>query len=112
MPDIPTIVSALSSIKTAVDIAKLIKESSTSLEQAEVKLKLAELISALADAKIEIANVQETLLKKDQLIAELKESQDIREKLRWEMPYYWLESDGVSAPVKKPAKMAGGKTGH
>ncbi|MDR3553767.1 MAG: hypothetical protein P4L55_03335 [Syntrophobacteraceae bacterium] len=95
MPDIATIASALSSIKTAVDIAKLIKESSVSLEQAEVKLKLAELISALADAKIEIANVQEALVGKDRQIAELRELQNIRERLKYEAPYYWMDRDGT-----------------
>jgi hypothetical protein len=55
----------LGSIKTATEIAKLIKDSDVSLEKAETKLKLAELISALADAKIEVMEVQQALLDKD-----------------------------------------------
>lgn len=90
MTDIATISSILSSIKTATDIAKLIKESDISLEKAETKLKLADLISSLADARIEIANIQEMLISKDQSIKELKESINIKEKLNWESPYYWL----------------------
>jgi hypothetical protein len=57
MADLNTISSILSSINVATDLARLIKDSDVSLEKAETKLKLAELISALADAKIETANV-------------------------------------------------------
>jgi hypothetical protein len=53
MVDIAILGSALGSIKTATDIAKLIKNSGTSLEKAEVKLQVAELISSLADIKME-----------------------------------------------------------
>lgn len=95
MPAISVIAAALSSIKAATDIAKLIKESTTSLEQAEVKLRLAELVSALADAKIEIAQIQEVLLEKDGRIKDLQESLDVRQRLAWEQPYYWLDVKGV-----------------
>ena len=70
-PDMASITAALGSIKAAVDLAKLIKDSGASLEQAEVKLKIAELISALADAKIELATIQGVLLEKDLKIDEL-----------------------------------------
>jgi len=95
MPALSAIAAALSSIKAATDIAKLIKGSSTSLEQAEIKLKLAELVSALADAKIEIAQIQEVLLEKDGRIKDLQESLDVRQRLTWEQPYYWLDNNGV-----------------
>ena len=45
--------SVLSSIKAATDIAKLVRESGLTLEKAEVKLKLAELVEKLADAKLD-----------------------------------------------------------
>ncbi|XQF94157.1 hypothetical protein ACOBV9_23035 (plasmid) [Pseudoalteromonas espejiana] len=51
MPDIASIGAALASIKATTDIAKLIKESGTSLEQAEVKLQIWNLISSLAILK-------------------------------------------------------------
>lgn len=64
MADIATISAIFSSVKTATEIAKLIKDSNTSLEEAEIKLKMAELISALADIKIELSEVQLTQRKK------------------------------------------------
>ena len=42
----------LTQTKTAVDIAKFIKNSSDTLDRSGQKLKLAELIEALADIKI------------------------------------------------------------
>jgi hypothetical protein len=57
MADLNTISSILSRIKVATDLARLIKDRDVSLEKAETKLQLAESISALADAKIETANV-------------------------------------------------------
>lgn len=72
MTDMGTINAILGSIKTATDIAKLIKESGASLEKAEIKLQVAELIGSLADAKIEISNIQAMLADKDREIETLK----------------------------------------
>ncbi len=44
MPDIAAISAFVGSIKTAAEIAKAIKEAGLSLEKAETKLKMAELI--------------------------------------------------------------------
>jgi hypothetical protein len=88
--EITSISSLLVSIKTATDIAKLIKESDTSLEKAESKLKLAELISALADAKIEVADIQQVILDKDAEIRGLHDQLKIKAKVQWDKPYYWL----------------------
>ncbi len=90
MPDFTAIASILGSVKTATEIAKLLKESNSSLEQAEVKLQLADLISALADAKIETAEVQNLILQKDETIKELQESFQIKKNVKYEKPYYWL----------------------
>ena len=90
MAAITTIASVLTSIKTATDIAKVIQKGSAAFEQAEMKLKLAELMNALADAKIEIANVQDVLSEKERRIGELEETLNLRKKLTWESPYYWL----------------------
>jgi len=87
--DLTTISTALSSLKTATEIAKLIKNSDNSLEQAESKLKLADLISALADAKIQMTEIQQVLLEKDDEIKALNQKLNTKEKLQWEQPYYW-----------------------
>lgn len=88
--DMTSVSAVLGSIKTAADIAKVIKESDVSLEKAESKLKLAELISALADAKIQIADIQQLLMEKDAELKAATERLDVKEKLHWESPYYWL----------------------
>jgi hypothetical protein len=91
MTDIATVTSMVGSLKTAFDIAKLIKASDLSLEKAENKLKLADLISALADAKMKSAEVQDLISEKDEKIKKLEESLEIKQKLRYEAPYYWLD---------------------
>ncbi len=58
--DIAAIGSLLSSLKTATDIAKFIKDSDVSLEKAETKLKLAELVSALAGGCVKTSSVLST----------------------------------------------------
>jgi hypothetical protein len=88
--DITSITSALSSIKTAIDITKILKESSSSLEKAEIKLKLAELIEALAEAKIHFSEIQELVLNKEKQIKELEAALEIKGKLKWENPVYYL----------------------
>lgn len=49
--------AALSSLKTAAELARTVRDIGLGLEQAEYKLKLAELIEKLADAKMDIASV-------------------------------------------------------
>jgi hypothetical protein len=93
--DIASIGSLLSSLKTATDIAKFIRESDISIEKAETKLKLAELVSALADAKLEAAEIQQVLLDRDEEIRRLTASAKLHVELRWNQPCYFLKnSDG------------------
>lgn len=98
MADMVTIGAVLSSVKTATEIARMLKDSDLSLEKAEVKLKLAELVSALADAKLEAAQVQELLLEKDRRIKELETTRDFSEKLVWKDPVYVLPKGNVEEP--------------
>jgi len=94
MPDIASISAIISSIKAATDIAKLLRETDLSLEKAELRLKLADLIGALADAKIEAAAVQETLNLKDSEIRELKQTLNRQKNVKYEDPAYWAVEDG------------------
>lgn len=93
MPDITTISAAVTTLKHAVDIAKLIKASDTSLEAAEVKLKMAELITALADLKMQLAEIQQITLDKDAEIKVLNESLAIKGETVFERPFYYLVKD-------------------
>lgn len=90
MPDITAIASALSSIKLATDLAKLLLASGITLKDAEQKLKVAELITSLADVKIQLAEVQQVILEKEKRVQELEEQVNLKAKMRWEQPYYWL----------------------
>jgi hypothetical protein len=93
----PTSITAiLGSIKTAADIAKLIKDSDVSLEKAETKLKLADLISALADAKLEVVGIQQTLAETEATVRQLEDKLRIRRNIRWKEPAYWVEEDDSS----------------
>jgi hypothetical protein len=89
--DLSSITSALAGIKQATDIAKIIKDSSSSLEAAEIKLKLADLVSTLADAKIEIVNIKDAVTGKDDEIKRLKGIIEISAKVNWKPPYYFLK---------------------
>ena len=92
--DFTSVTAALGSLKTATDIAKFIKESDLTLDKAETKLKLAELISALADAKLDVVNVQEKLAAAEGQIRALEAELQIKGDIRWKEPLYWLEGDG------------------
>ena len=89
---VASIASLLGSVKTATEIAKFVKDSDVSIEKAETKLKLAELISALADVKIEAAEIQQALLERDGRIRELERAAETRAALDWREPCYWLPS--------------------
>ena len=89
--EIASITGALSGIKAATDIAKIIKDSGASLADAEVKYKLADLLIALADAKIEIANFKEILSEKNEAMLQLKASVKVEQNVEWKEPYYFLK---------------------
>jgi len=91
--DITSVTGVLGSIKTATDIARFIKDSDLSLEKAETKLKLADLIGALADAKMEVIGVQQTLAEAETRIRELETRLDTKAKVQWKEPSYWLETE-------------------
>lgn len=95
MPDFTTIAAALTSIKTATDIVKFLKDSDTSIQQAEMKLKLADLLNSLADAKIELVEIQETLAIKDKKITELEDAfQDKDSLVRNFDAYFKVDENG------------------
>lgn len=78
MVDIST---ALSSISTALAIAKTLNDINQDFDRSEYKLQIAELRSSLADAKIALSDVQEELAAKERKIAELQANFEIRSTL-------------------------------
>jgi hypothetical protein len=93
--DFTAVTAVLGNLKTATDIAKLIKDSDISLDKAETKLKLSELINALADAKLEVVNVREELSQAQGRIGELETELQVQGSIRWQEPLYWLEGKGA-----------------
>ena len=75
---------AVGSVKSAITIAKLLKDSADSFDKAEVKLQLAELIVSLADAKMQIAEIQEALIESDKDKKELVNKLNLKENLFYE----------------------------
>jgi hypothetical protein len=111
MTDIAAIASLLSSIKTATDLAKLVSESGLTLERAEFKLKLADLVSSLADAKLELSSVQEAIQNKNREIQELKDALALQAAMVFESPSYWrIVDNGKDGPFCQQCYDANGKT--
>jgi hypothetical protein len=91
--------AVLGSIKTAIEIANFINKSGLSLDQAETKLKLAELIRALADSKLEIVEAQGKLTKAEARIHELEQQLEVRQVPEWRDPFYWIKTEeGAEGP--------------
>jgi hypothetical protein len=110
--DIASIGALLSSLKTASDIAKIVRESTKTLTEAETKLKLAELVSALADMKFEIANVQNELLTRTFRIKELEEELRLKQELQFVDPCYWIANGNASEPYCQPCYDDSKKLSH
>lgn len=97
--DIAGVGALLGSLKTAAETAKIIKDSDVSFEKAETKLKLAELVSALEDAKLQAADIQQSLLDRDEQIRKLEGEAKLRAEIKWDPPCYWLSNtEGKAEP--------------
>lgn len=101
MPDITAIAAVLGSLKTATDIAKFIRESDISIERAELKLKVADLVSALADVKMELVELQETFAAKEQKIQELENAFQSKDSLVRKYDAYY-RADAGGEPLGVP----------
>ena len=82
-----------SQTKTAVNIVKLIIDSSDTLDKSEQKLKFSELLLALADIKSETAEIKSLILEKDEKILALEKQLKLNNDLIYEAPYYWMKNE-------------------
>lgn len=87
------VVTAVGSIKSAIDIAKVLKDGADTFDKAEVKLQLAELISSLADAKMQMAEVQELLIESNTEKKELLIKLNQKDKVIYRKPSYFKIND-------------------
>ncbi len=78
MTDITTITALLSGIKTATDIAKIIKDTNQSYESVELKLQVVQLMDALIESKLAAIEIKEEIIEKENEIKLLKEALLIR----------------------------------
>lgn len=87
------VVTAVGSIKSAIDIAKILKDGADTFDKAEVKLQLAELISSLADAKMQMAEIQELLIESKAEKKELLDKLNQKDKVIYDKPSYFIIDD-------------------
>jgi len=95
MPDIASITAAITGIRHATEIAKLIREAGPTLADAEHKLKLAELIDSLADAKLAIAELKDDVEKRDAELKRLRDALTTKAKLTHNGVFYFTEGDST-----------------
>ncbi len=97
--DISSIAAMSGSLKSAFELAKAIKNSYESYDKAEIKNQMADLLFKLADTKIELAEIQELLIAKDNKIRELEATLHIKKNVKFERPFYYLiENDQKDGP--------------
>jgi hypothetical protein len=95
MPDMGEITAAIQAIKTALEIAKFLKDADLRMEKAEQKLKIVDLIATLADARASLAEFQDLVMEKDRQIEDL--TQRIKTKgdlIRDDEAYYAKSENG------------------
>jgi hypothetical protein len=86
--------SIATSISSAYEIAKLIISADRAFDKAELKLKLADLMVALAEARTQVADMQDqTYRLADELVA-TERKLAFAGNMRYEAPYYFNISDG------------------
>ena len=61
--------------------------------QAELKLKVADLMLALAGVRTDMAGIQDELRDKDARIAELQAQADLKGRLTYRKPSYWVTDE-------------------
>ncbi|MDW9786806.1 hypothetical protein GOB29_19705 [Sinorhizobium meliloti] len=72
------IAAAISGITSALGLVKELRDINAQFDQAELKLKIADLTEALSEAKLGLVDVAEELQAKDAEIANLKEQLQFR----------------------------------
>ena len=101
MADLSLVPALLVSIKNASDIVKSLRSASVSLEDAEHKLQLANLIESLAEAKMNAAEIQDVIREKDEEIKRLNEALTLKAKVK-KFGEAYFEVDSDETPIGDP----------
>ena len=97
MPDIAAISGALGALKTATEVVKVIRDLDTTLQTADLKLKIADLTDALANAKLAIVEIQDELGARECEIQRLNDALRTKEDVvRYQDAYYKKNHAGVA----------------
>lgn len=90
MPDYGAIAAGISSIKVAIDIAKDLKGATSALKDAEVKLKIAELLEAMSEVRIQLVEAQDENLELKRTIKDLEAALASQDEVIFRDGYYYL----------------------
>lgn len=72
------IMEALAAIGQAIDVAKGMRAVEKSFDAAEYKMRIAELMSTLSDARLEMLEARDTLIEKDAELARMKAVMEVQ----------------------------------
>ena len=87
------VVEYVAGLKTAWEVAKALKVATDAIDDAQIKLQMAELISALADARVEAAENAEK-------IAELEKALNTKADLKFDGKVYFMpDGEGPFCPT-------------
>lgn len=88
-------------LKAAGEIAKIVVAADKQLSEAELKMRLADMMGALSDARMSLASVQEEIDGRDAEIGRLKEALEHKASVRKDGNAYY-EVDESGEPVGEP----------
>lgn len=99
MAEPPSIIAALNALKNASDIIKALRSADVSFDRAQLKIQIAELAGALADARMSVLDAQEEISTLQERIRRLDARADVRSRLHYKNnAYYLAEGDKESGP--------------
>ena len=89
MPDIASITAAINGLKTATELVRYLRDTEQAFKTADLKLRIADLVDALANAKLALTDIQELLTNKDAEIGRLTEALKLKgDVVRYHDAYY------------------------
>ncbi len=99
--EMTSITAAIASVKKATDIVAALSRRDVTLEKAELKLRLAEVVGDLAEARLSLVQASEALNDKEEEIQRLAEALRIKDSvIRHGDAYYSIDAGG--APTGEP----------
>lgn len=95
MDPVQTAMTLFEVAKHAVSLTKYLQDADLKLNEAESKLKIAELYVCLSKIVGDEAQLKGQLLDKDAKIEELEAKIHLKEEVEWRDPFYFMKSTGA-----------------